>query len=148
MMQRTLPVLLLPALLGAPAMADDTGRALFEDNCSGCHQLGGTGQPGLAPPLIDDTLWFGLGSRSPDYLAGVLMGGLTGTIVAGGERFIGLAMPPQDWMSDEELAAVADYVLDDLNGLDLDMPLDLLAATRQAPPSHAELRAIRKQAMP
>lgn len=147
MMQGMFAVLLL-ALLGAPATADDAGRALFEANCSGCHQLQGVGQPGLAPPLVDKALWSGLGPRSADYLTGVLLGGLTGTITAGGERFVGLAMPPQDWMADEELAAVADYVLNDLNGLDLDIPPDLVAATRQQPPSHTELRAIRKAALP
>ncbi|WP_338720968.1 cytochrome c [Devosia sp. XK-2] len=129
-------------------MADDTGQALFIDNCSGCHQLGGVGQPGLAPPLIDGPLWENLGPRSPDYLAGVLVGGLTGTISAGGQTFIGLAMPPQDWMTDAEMQAVADYVLNELNGLDADLTLDTFAAARAAPLSHAELRAQRKEASP
>nr|WP_295887436.1 cytochrome c [uncultured Devosia sp.] len=142
---RTFSVLML-ALWGAPAFADDAGRTLFEDNCSGCHQVGGTGQSGLAPPLVDKSLWTGLGPRSTEYLAGVMIGGFTGTIVAGGERFIGLAMPPQDWMTDAELQAVADYVLNDLNGLGLDIPADTFVTLRQAPPSHGDLRAIRKEA--
>lgn len=129
-------------------MADETGEALFIDNCSGCHQLAGAGQAGLAPPLADPALWTGLGPRSTDYLAGVMMGGLTGTITAGGQKFIGLAMPPQDWMTDAELQAVADYVLNDLNGLGLTMPAETLAALREAKPSHADLRALRKEAIP
>ncbi|WP_288430916.1 cytochrome c [uncultured Stenotrophomonas sp.] len=128
-------------------MADETGKALFVDNCSGCHQLEGAGQAGLAPPLTDTALWSGLGPLSSDYIAGVMIGGLTGTITAGGQKFIGLAMPPQDWMTDEELKAVADYVLHDLNGLALEVSDETLAAARQSPPSHADLRAIRKEAI-
>ena len=140
--------MLVLALCGAPATADETGRTLFDANCSSCHQVGGTGQSGLAPPLVDKPLWDGLGPQSPEYLAGILIGGFSGTIVAGGERFIGLAMPPQDWMTDEELLSVANYVLNDLNGLGIDMPAETIAAQRLARPSHADLRAIRKQAIP
>lgn len=143
----TVSILLL-ALLGAPALADESGRVLYEDNCSGCHQRGGTGQSGLAPPLVDKALWDGLGQESTHYMAGVLFGGLTGTIVAGGERFIGLAMPPQDWMTDAEMQAVADYVLNELNGLGLEVSGDTFAALRPSPPSHSDLRAQRKQAIP
>lgn len=143
----TFSVLLL-ALSGAPVWADDAGEQLFVDTCSGCHQLGGIGQPGLAPPLVDKPLWDGLGDRGPDYLAGIMVGGLTGTITAGGQKFIGLAMPPHDWMSDEEMLAVAAYVLQDLNGLSVELTPEVIVATRAAPPSHADLRALRKEALP
>lgn len=141
-------LVLLPALFGAPALADDAGEQLFVDTCSGCHQLGGIGQPGLAPPLLDTPLWDGLGDQAPDYLAGIMVSGLTGTITAGGQKFIGLAMPPHDWMSDEEMLAVAAYVLQDLNGLSVALSPETLAAVRAAPPSHADLRALRKEAIP
>lgn len=141
-------MVLLPALLGAPALADDTGEQLFVDTCSGCHQLGGIGQPGLAPPLLDKPLWDGLGDRAPNYLAGIMVSGLTGTITAGGQKFIGLAMPPHDWMSDEEMLAVATYVLQDLNSLPAELTPDVIAETRASPPSHADLRALRKEALP
>lgn len=140
--------ILVLALLGAPAMAGEAGETLFVDSCSGCHQLAGAGQAGLAPPLTDKALWTGLGPRGTDYIAGVMMGGLTGTITAAGQKYIGLAMPPQDWMTDEEMQAVADYVLNDLNGLGLDIPVETFAALRQAPPSHSALRALRKEAIP
>lgn len=141
-------LVLLPALLGAPAFADETGSALFEANCSGCHQAGGVGMSGLAPPLVDPALWQGLGAKAPDYLAGILVGGLTGTITVNGERFIGLAMPPQDYMSDAEMLAVSHYVLNDLNGLDLSVSVEAIVARRADRPSHADLRAIRKEAIP
>ncbi|MGV8955334.1 MAG: c-type cytochrome [Cypionkella sp.] len=129
-------------------MADDTGSALFDENCSGCHQAGGMGQPGLAPPLVDETLWSGLGEHGARYIGGVLLGGLTGTITVDGQAYIGLAMPPQSWMTDEEMAAVTDYVLNDLNGSNIPVTADLFASLRAAPPAHGELRAMRKQAAP
>ena len=135
------------ALLAAPAIAAGTGEALFADRCSGCHQPGGVGQSGLAPPLANKPLWSRLGPRGIDYLAGVLVGGFSGTITANGERFIGLAMPPQNWMSDEDMKAIADYVLNDLNGVGVDVSMRAFITTRQAPPPHPALRALREEAM-
>ncbi|MEO8683582.1 MAG: cytochrome c [Devosia sp.] len=134
-------------LLAAPIAANEAGEQLFVDSCSGCHQLGGVGQPALAPPLVDSALWAGLGEKAPEYLVGVMLGGLTGKITAAGQDYIGLAMPPQDWMTDAEMEAVAVYVLHDLNGLDMVATLDLVAATREARPTHQALRATRKEAL-
>jgi mono/diheme cytochrome c family protein len=139
--------LALALLFAAPITADEVGERLFVDSCSGCHQLGGTGQPGLAPPLTDPALWTGLGDKAPAYLVGIMFGGLTGKIRAMGQDYIGVAMPPQDWMSDEEMQAVAVYVLQDLNGLDMPPSLGMIAATRNARPTHQALRAVRKEAV-
>ncbi|WP_224701171.1 c-type cytochrome [Devosia aquimaris] len=142
-----LSLIALAPLFAAPSAADEVGEQLFVDSCSGCHQLGGIGQPGLAPPLVDPALWNGLGDKAPDYLLGVVFGGLTGKISAQGQDYIGLAMPPQDWMSDEEVEAVARYVLQDLNGIDLAPTAAQIAATRASHPSHQALRAQRKEAL-
>lgn len=138
----------LALLLAAPVSAEQAGEQLFIDSCSGCHQLGGIGEPGLAPPLVDPALWSGLGEKGPQYLVGIMMGGLTGKITALGQDYIGLAMPPQDWMTDEEMQAVAAYVLGDLNGLEARPTPELIAATRAAPPPHTQSRAMRKEALP
>ncbi|WP_417308727.1 c-type cytochrome [Devosia sp.] len=143
-----LAILGLAPLLAAPVTAGEPGEQLFVDNCSGCHQLGGVGQPGLAPPLVDPELWAGLGDKAPNYLVGVLFGGLTGQITAQGQVYIGVAMPPQSWMTDEELQLVADYVLQDLNDLEVAVDPALIETTRAAPPSHADLRETRRSAMP
>ena len=140
--------LVLAPLFAAPVMAGEAGEQLFVDSCSGCHQVGGIGSPGLAPPLVDPALWTGLGQDAPRYLAGVLLGGLSGKITAMGSDYVGLVMPPQDWMSDAELKAVADYVLNDLNGLDVTVDEALVAETRAAVPSHGDLRTVRKTALP
>lgn len=145
---RLSPIPVVLALVAAPAHAEEAGELLFNDNCSGCHQLGGVGSPGLAPPLVDGELWGALGDKAERYFAGVLIGGLSGTIAADGNTYTGLAMPSQAWMSDDEMLAVADYVLNDLNGLDLTISPELFAGTREAPLTHAELRSLRKGLLP
>ena len=134
------------ALLVAPVLADEAGRSLFDDNCSGCHQVGGIGSPGLAPPLVDPELFAAFGETAPAYVAGVLLGGLSGEIVADGETYLGLAMPSQSWMTDEELAAVGNYVLGELNELDVQVTASMLAGMRTKVPGHAELLALRREA--
>ncbi|MCX5497248.1 cytochrome c [Kaistia dalseonensis] len=133
------------ALLTAPALADG-GRALFNDNCSGCHQIGGIGSPGLAPPLVDPALFSAFGANAPAYVAGVLLGGLSGQIVANGETYTGLAMPSQSWLTDEELAELTNYVLGELNGMDVRMTASALAKMRAKAPSHVDLLTRRHEA--
>ena len=145
---RLSPIPVVLVLLAAPAHGEGAGEFLFNDNCSGCHQLGGVGSPGLAPPLVDEELWGTLRGKAASYVAGVLMGGLSGTIVADGNTYTGLAMPSQAWMSDEDMSAVADYVLNDLNGLELTVLPELFTETRGAPLTHAELRSLRKGLLP
>lgn len=144
----TIAAITILALPGAPVSAAEPGRILYEDICSGCHQVAGAGQIGLAPPLATPELWTALGPRAETYLAGVLMGGLSGKIVSQGETYAGLAMPPHGWLSDEEALAIADYVLNDLNGLNIEITLAPITAARDTTPSHAALRAMRKDVLP
>lgn len=136
-------VIALAALTASPVLAED-GKAVFEQVCAACHQAGGAGAPGLAPPLVDPALWGRLGDKAPRYVAGVLLGGLSGTIEAGGEKYIGLVMPPQDGLDDAALAAVGSYVLKDLAGTGHTLTPALLTEVRAAVPSHGALRTLRK----
>ncbi|MCM5557217.1 cytochrome c [Pleomorphomonas sp. JP5] len=133
--------------VAAPALAAD-GTEVFESVCAACHQSGGTGTPGLAPPLVDPALWQRLGDKAPDYVANVMIGGLSGTITAGGQGYYGLAMPSQEYLSDEELLAAANHVLQDLAGSKLVVTPDMIAAARAAPLGHKALIALRKGATP
>ncbi len=140
--QTALAGLLLLPVLGPVAAAD--GVAVFNDGCSACHQPGGIGQPGLAPPLVDAPLWTTLGAKAPDYVVGVILSGLTGTIEAAGQGYYGLVMPTHDFMSDDEIAAVTNYVLQELNQVGTPIDADMVAAARSAVPSHKALRDMRK----
>ncbi len=143
-MRLTAAIILL-AGLGSPAAAlAEDGSALFEVSCSACHQSGGIGNPGIAPPLNDPALWQRLGARAPDYVAGVMVSGMSGTITAGGQMYAGLIMPSHASISDADLAAIGTYILSTVNATGLALDTAHLEAARQAKPSHADLRKLRK----
>ncbi|MDQ0322730.1 mono/diheme cytochrome c family protein [Pararhizobium capsulatum DSM 1112] len=129
----------------APALAADHGKDMFVAVCEACHGEGGVGTEGVAPPLVDPALWSRLGDKAPTYIAGVLAGGLSGKISANGIDYIGLVMPPQtEAGSLEELTAVANYVLKDLNGLGSFAHTATIDAALKAPQAHKQLRAMRE----
>src|SRR5580704_15757555 len=106
--------LLLVLPLGRGCAAD--GQSLFNDSCALCHQKGGTGSPGFAPPLANRTLFSRLGNNADLYITGVMLGGMSGVLEVDGTSYKGLIMPSQARMTDEELAAIGTYVLRELNG--------------------------------
>ena len=99
-------LLAVPYLLAVPALADagETGEALFSSICAACHGDQGQGTAGIAPPLVDPTLWQGLGDKAPVYIAGVMAGGMSGKINANGVDYIGLVMPTQGLQQRASLA--------------------------------------------
>lgn len=103
---------LLPVLSGVAA-AD--GASVYAENCVACHQAGGVGTPGLAPPLVSDTLKKA-GSAQRDYVALVIIHGLSGPIKVKGQLYVS-AMPPRGDFSDDDVAGLANYVTQELNGL-------------------------------
>jgi mono/diheme cytochrome c family protein len=135
---------MLLAVIASPAFAQD-GETLFNGTCAACHQRGGVGSPGLAPPLADKPLWNRLGTSAPAYLQGVMLSGMSGYLEVQGEKIAGLVMPPQERINDAELAAIGNYILGTLNGLpSTALTAETVARVRAAPPTHAALRAIRK----
>jgi len=87
----------------APAAAD--GAALFNEQCSACHQPNGQGVAEQFPPLAGNRDLF----LSATFPATVLLAGLEGAIEVDGKRFDG-AMPSFNHLSDPELAALVNYV--------------------------------------
>ena len=124
--------------------AGATGEATFASVCAACHGDKGVGTEGLAPPLVDPALWQALGDKAPRYIASVMAGGMSGRITANGIDYIGLVMPPQTQLGADDLAAVAGYVLKELNGLPAGPDKAMVEAALAQPPSHKELRALRK----
>lgn len=139
--------LALALLVAVPAHGQDAaGQTAFADTCGACHMADGSGSPGLAPPLDDAALWQRLGDQSGRYVTGVILSGLTGKIEAGGQTYIGLAMPTHNWLSDDDVVAIASYLLADINALPASVDAALVAEIRAAVPSHGELRTMRKGA--
>ena len=85
-----------------------------------------------------------------DYVSQVLVYGLSGRIVSQGQTFVG-AMPNQGALSDAELSDVANYLAQELNGLQgpLFQPEHFERVRALKPvPTHKDLRAIRAQVWP
>ncbi|MDE2371499.1 MAG: cytochrome c [Burkholderiales bacterium] len=137
----TLVIALAPAVgwaADAPAAVD--GQAIFKQICAACHQPGGEGLPGLAPPLAGTLAPLLAHDDGRRYMAQVLVHGLSGRIESKGQEF-NLAMPPQSALSDAELAAAAGYVARELNQSEGRGPsADEVAAARGAALSHKQLR--------
>ncbi|MCD8521804.1 MAG: cytochrome c [Saccharospirillaceae bacterium] len=145
-----LTVSALGAALAAPVSAagatENNGEALFNQRCAACHQPGGIGTPGLAPPLVNSLLWPALAEQAPAYFWGVLNNGLSGTIEVDGIGYYGLVMPAQADLTAEQMKALAAYVLGDLNGLNAVLSDEVLEQARSTPQSHSQLRGVRKNA--
>jgi mono/diheme cytochrome c family protein len=138
-------VVVASLFIASAALAAD-GEALFNGSCAACHQRGGIGSVGLAPPLVDRALWERLGSAAPGYIQGVMLAGFSGSIEVAGQQYVGLVMPPQARMTDDELAAIGVYVLSTLNAVrNPALTEATVAALRAAPPTHAALREMRKK---
>jgi mono/diheme cytochrome c family protein len=91
----------------APAVAavNADGAAVFNDTCIACHQENGEGKPDEFPPLAGNPDMF----LSSDFPAFVVLNGIEGKITVQGALFDNV-MPPFDFLSDEEIAAVLAYV--------------------------------------
>lgn len=134
------------ALLSQAAWAQDSGKAMFDNRCAACHGAAGVGIEGVAPPLQNPELWKSLGGNGAKYIAGVMVGGMGGTINIAGVDYRGLIMPTQSFVDSNELASIAQYVTQTLNGGSSSPTVALINETKAAPLSHNELRAIRKGA--
>ena len=145
MPSRTAAAVLLLVLSSVPAAAD--GASLFAENCVACHQAGGVGTPGLAPPLVSDTLKKA-GNVARDYVPLVIMHGLSGAIKVKGQLYVS-AMPPRADFGDDDIAGLANYVMQDLNGLNAENYKPLakadVALLRNTTVDHQTLRDMRSK---
>jgi len=133
---------------GARADALAPGAKVFETHCVMCHQAGGKGQPGMAPPLAGVLAPALAQADGVRYVTGVLLNGLSGRIVSQGQTYM-LAMAPKRDLTDQELADVANYVAQGLNATATASfkPADFEQA-RARTVGHKELLALRKQLLP
>jgi mono/diheme cytochrome c family protein len=101
--------------VAAPAQAQsgggsaDAGSRVYTTNCAACHQAGGTGMAGAFPPLAGHFPELLKRADGRTYVGKVLLFGLEGEISVSGNNFAG-AMPPWNALSDDDIAAVLNYV--------------------------------------
>ncbi len=97
------PPKMAAAAPAAPAKVD--GAAVFKDQCVACHQENAQGVPEQFPPLAKNADLF----LSQDYPVRAVLFGLEGKIEVNGKTFDS-AMPPLDVLSDQQIAAVVNYI--------------------------------------
>ncbi len=129
------------------AWADSPGKTLFTQSCSACHGENAAGIVGLAPPLDNQPLWQALGTKAPDYIVGVMLNGLSGRIVSQGMDYFSV-MPPQAHLSNDDLAAIAGYVLKEVNGLSSAPDVTAVNSARTTKLTHKDLRSLRNEKFP
>ena len=81
------------------------GEEIYQQYCLACHQMDGSGVPGLYPPLRD-TEWV---TGDKETLIEIVMNGLSGTIEVNGEIY-SQEMAASGFLSDEEIAAVLTFI--------------------------------------
>ncbi len=132
-------------LTGAAHAQSVNGADVYRTACVMCHQDQAQGAAGLAPPLKGG-YWSKL-AKTAGYVPGVLLAGMHGPISTDEGTFTGV-MPTQNRLSDGEIAAVGNYLVQEVNGQKgaAITPADV-AKLRAKPATVAELRALRKQAL-
>lgn len=141
-MRRLLP--LAAALLASTAYAQERGAALYEANCAVCHEKQGEGIPGFAPRLAGNLAERAGKDSGRRYFAQLVVSGMMGPIISGGERFND-AMPPFASLTDEEIVAVVGHVLTRFNGAPAGITLQDVAEARKRALSPNEVRRLREQ---
>ncbi|RDU96239.1 c-type cytochrome [Trinickia dinghuensis] len=106
------------ALIGGQAHAQNVqyapGKVIFDSKCVVCHQAGGKGQDGLAPPLIELPGRYAAHDEGRQQLTMTVLNGMFGAITVDSKTY-NFKMPSFKAMSDEDLADVLNYVVFDLN---------------------------------
>jgi mono/diheme cytochrome c family protein len=90
------------------------GESLFGAHCAVCHQAGGKGQDGLAPPLTEYPGKYATLAQGRVQLTATLVHGMFGEIKVHDKSY-NFKMPSFAKLSDEDLAQVLNYVVFDLN---------------------------------
>jgi cytochrome c5 len=136
--------------LWSPALAQTADHgAVFNNNCSMCHQLGAAGVPGEFPRLAGRAGRIAATAAGRSYLERVVLYGMMGEVTVDGTQIVGGVMPPFASLSDQDLAAALDYIvsLDDSGKLQwkgaVFKPADLAKARADKPLSPAQVHQLR-----
>jgi mono/diheme cytochrome c family protein len=137
-----------PEIAEAPKGGVD-GAQIFADVCAACHQPNGEGKGKDFPPLAGNPDIF----LAPDFPVKIVLYGIEGPIETEGRKFENV-MPPFDFLSDEEISAVINYIRSQW-GNDALAPVDEPALTpndiakvRESAMSSEEVRTLRHSLLP
>jgi mono/diheme cytochrome c family protein len=142
------PVLrsLLQSVMDGSSDPNAQGKEIFLRICAACHQRGGEGKDGVAPPLVGSEWVLAPGGGR---LVRIVLNGLTGPVRVNGKDW-NLPMPP--WranLDDQQVAVVLSYVRSQWGSQHAEaITLESVAAVRKevrAPETSAELLRISDQ---
>lgn len=149
----SLPLLASSALWSSAAAQTADHGAVFDANCSMCHQLGAMGVPGQFPRLAGRAGPIAATAAGRNYLEHVVLSGMIGSITVDGTPIVGGFMPSFASLSDQDLAAALDYIvsLDDSGKLHwkgaLFTPADIARARADKAFSPAQVHQLRAAAV-
>jgi hypothetical protein len=87
--------------------------------------------------------------RNPSYAALVVLNGLSGSIALDdGSTMAGIMPPVGLGLADEDVAAVLNYVFDELNGAKPALDAGIVAGLRSQKPTAKTLRSMRDELAP
>jgi len=81
------------------------GKTIYTQRCMPCHQVDGAGAQNMVPPLIKTDYILGNKAR----IISIILNGMSGEIEVNGDKYSN-EMPPQNFLKDDEIAAVLNYV--------------------------------------
>jgi cytochrome c5 len=146
-------LLLAGSALWTSAQAQSADHsAVFDTNCSMCHQLAAAGVPGEFPRLAGRAGKIAATDAGRNYLERVVLFGMIGKITVDGAPIVGGVMPSFGSLSDQDLAAALDYIvsLDEAGKLKWQGPVfkpaDLAKARTDKALSPAEVHQLRAAA--
>lgn len=146
--------LLAGSALRTPAVAQTASHsAVFDANCSMCHQLAAAGVPGQFPRLAGRAGKIAATAAGRNYLERVVLSGMIGGITVDDSPIVGGVMPSFASLSDQDLADVLDYIvsLDDSGKLQWNgamfKPADIAKARADKPLSPGQVHQLRAAAV-
>jgi mono/diheme cytochrome c family protein len=127
-----------PPPVVAPLTADqqvlfDKGKKIYSGLCIACHQQGGDGLAGLAPPLEGSEWVEGSASRP----IRIVLKGLVGPVTVDGTKW-NLEMPALAMLTDEDIAAALTYVRREWENTGTPVSVEQVAALRNAVKDRAQ----------
>jgi nitrite reductase (NO-forming) len=100
---------------GAPTREQQlaAGKALYGGTCSTCHQGNGEGLADVFPPLAKSDYLM----QDKERAIGVVLNGLTGKVTVNGKDYNSV-MPPMSQLSNDEVANILTYVMNEWGNQD------------------------------
>ena len=108
------------------------GKVLFAGTCSTCHQPDGKGMEGVFPPLAGSSFI----KANPKRLPEIITHGLVGPVTVNGKDY-NSNMPPMSQLTDDEVANIATYVLNNWGNPGGQVSREDAAKARAAKPANA-----------